>query len=86
MVMLPDESEGMVKVDPGQAEQVLINLVVNARDAMEDGGKLYIETKCVDVDDRYEEQYPEFEAGKYVMLSVSDTGDGMSEEVKRHIL
>ncbi|MCH8064011.1 MAG: PAS domain S-box protein, partial [Chloroflexi bacterium] len=85
MVMLPDENEGMVKVDPGQAEQVLINLVVNARDAMENGGKLYIETKCVDVDNRYEEQYPEFKPGEYVMLSVSDTGDGMSEEVRRHI-
>ena len=85
MVMLPDEKEGMVKVDAGQAEQVLINLVVNARDAMENGGKLYIETKCVDVDDRFEEQYPEFEPGEYVMLSVSDTGEGMSEEVRGRI-
>lgn len=85
MVMLPDEREGMVKVDAGQAEQVLINLVVNARDAMENGGKLYIETKCVDVDDRYEEQYPEFKPGEYVMLSVSDTGEGMSEEVRKRI-
>ena len=64
---------------------MLINLVVNARDAMADGGKLYIQTKCLQVEDRYLEQYPGVEPGEYVLLSVSDTGEGMTEDVRRHI-
>ena len=84
-VVLPGEEEVMAKVDAGQVEQVLINLVINARDAMENGGKLYIETKCVVVDDLYVEQYPEIKPGEYVLISVSDTGDGMSEEIRKRI-
>ena len=62
--------------DPGQMQQVLMNLVVNARDAMPDGGKVIIETKNVD---------SRMPAGPYVYLGVADTGTGMSEEVKRHL-
>ncbi len=76
---------GSVKVDPGQFEQVLVNLVVNARDAMPDGGKLMIETANVDLDESYCTYHPQARPGKFVLLAVSDTGSGMSDEVKEHI-
>jgi two-component system cell cycle sensor histidine kinase/response regulator CckA len=74
-----------VKVDPGQLEQVVANLVVNACDAMPRGGKLTIETKNVRVNADYAQKYQGIEAGDYVMMKVSDTGIGMAETVRSRI-
>jgi two-component system cell cycle sensor histidine kinase/response regulator CckA len=74
-----------VKVDPGQIEQVIMNLAVNARDAMPRGGKLLIETNEVELDDAYAQNHPSVAPGKYVMLALSDTGCGMEKEVLAHI-
>jgi len=76
---------GSVKVDPVRFQQILMNLVVNARDAMPDGGKITIETANVDLDEWYCALHPDVAPGRFVMLSVSDTGAGMSDEVKAHI-
>jgi PAS domain S-box-containing protein len=70
-----------VKVDPGQIEQVLVNLAVNARDAMPSGGRLRIETENVVIDHRYPHAQPGAHPGRYVQVRVSDTGKGMSHEV-----
>jgi PAS domain S-box-containing protein len=69
-----------VLIDPGQLEQVLVNLAINARDAMLDGGALRIDTANVNVDERYAASRPELSLGPYVRLRVSDTGVGMSPE------
>jgi PAS domain S-box-containing protein len=69
-----------VLIDPGQLEQILVNLAVNARDAMPDGGALRIDTANIDVDEEYAASRPELTAGPYVRLRVSDTGAGMSPE------
>jgi PAS domain S-box-containing protein len=74
-----------VKVDPAQMEQVILNLVVNARDAMSTGGQLTIETANVVIDDNYVADHLDTQLGKYVLLAISDTGCGMSPEVKAHI-
>ena len=76
---------GTVHADPHQLEQVVMNLVVNARDAMPQGGKLLIETASVERDASYAQSHPEARAGRYVKLAVIDHGVGMDEETRRHI-
>jgi two-component system cell cycle sensor histidine kinase/response regulator CckA len=73
-----------VRIDPSQVDQVLMNLVVNARDAMPMGGKLTIETTNVRIDDSYCRQHVGFRAGDYVLLAVSDSGVGMDHETLAH--
>jgi two-component system cell cycle sensor histidine kinase/response regulator CckA len=76
---------GQVKAEQSQIEQVMLNLVVNARDAMPDGGKLLIETSNLDVDENLTINFPFLQPGPYVLLTVSDTGTGMDANTRRHI-
>jgi two-component system, cell cycle sensor histidine kinase and response regulator CckA len=85
LVMRLAEDLGKVKVDPKNIEQVILNLVVNARDAMPSGGKLFIETANVELDEAYARIHIPTKPGSFVMLSVGDTGDGMTPEVKERI-
>ncbi|HUX32585.1 MAG TPA: PAS domain S-box protein [Gemmatimonadaceae bacterium] len=86
LVVSPAADLGRVKADPGQIEQVVINLAVNARDAMPQGGRLSIETRNVTVDEAYAGQMGfAIPAGPYVQLSVSDTGVGMDEATRLRV-
>jgi len=78
-------SLGVVRADKGQIEQVLLNLAINAQDAMPEGGTLSIEASNADLDASYAAVHPEVNPGQYVMLSVSDTGMGMDDETIQHI-
>ncbi|MFZ0308211.1 MAG: ATP-binding protein [Candidatus Sulfotelmatobacter sp.] len=85
LVMVPAAGLGAVRADAGQMEQVIMNLAVNARDAMPSGGKLTIETSNVSLDDDYARFHAPLRPGDYVMLAISDTGLGMDSETQSHI-
>jgi len=85
MKTIVDEKIGTVKADPGQIEQVILNLVVNARDAMPEGGRLVIETGNAELDANYFHDPIVITPGPYVVLAVSDTGTGMTPETASHI-
>jgi PAS domain S-box-containing protein len=85
LVMVPAEGLGAVRADAGQIEQVIMNLAVNARDAMPAGGKLTIETSNVSLDEEYARFHAPLRPGNYVMLAISDTGAGMDSETQSHI-
>jgi len=85
LITVAGEDLGVVRADPGQVEQVILNLSVNARDAMPHGGRLVLETANVVLDEVFVRQRPGARAGRYVGLAVSDTGTGISPEVEAHL-
>src|SRR5579864_4902072 len=85
LVMVPGSSLWPVRADAGQIEQVIMNLAVNARDAMASGGKLTIETSNVTLDEDYARVHGPLRPGDYVMVAISDTGNGMDQETQSHI-
>jgi len=82
---IPRQNLGNIEADPSQVEQILVNLAVNARDAMQGGGTLTIETSNVELDDEMVINQPEIKEGSYVLLLVSDNGMGMDAETQSHI-
>jgi len=80
-----DSPLGAINADPGQIEQILLNLAVNARDSMPNGGRLSIEARNSEMDESYREQHPTAIPGRYVMLAVTDTGSGMDRETQLRI-
>ncbi len=85
LAWLPGKNLGLVRLDPSQVDQVLANLCVNARDALEDGGRVTIETDNIAFDESYTAHHPEALAGDYVRIVVSDNGCGMEPEVLAHV-
>lgn len=85
LVSLPENNLGRVRVDPGSIEQVIMNLVVNARDAMPTGGRLTLKTENVRLDHEHARQHLELKRGQYVLLSVTDTGVGMDRATEARI-
>jgi PAS domain S-box-containing protein len=85
LVMVPGPGLGAVRADPGQIDQVIMNLAVNARDAMAQGGKLTIETANVTLDENFARTHTPLTAGDYIMLAISDTGVGMDGETQSRI-
>jgi nitrogen-specific signal transduction histidine kinase/CheY-like chemotaxis protein len=85
LVIIAQPGLGLIYADPGQIQQILMNLIVNARDAMPQGGKLTIETANVDHDKGYVQSHPVVKVGSYAMLAISDNGVGMDETTKAHL-
>jgi signal transduction histidine kinase len=85
IVLLPRSSSAIVEADPGQLDQVVMNLAVNSRDAMPHGGKLIIETGVFDFDEGFAREHPPMTAGRYVMVAISDNGTGMDEATRSRI-
>jgi CheY-like chemotaxis protein len=85
LVMVPGDNLWSVRADAGQIEQVIMNLAVNARDAMPSGGKLTIETANISLDEEYARHHAPLRPGDYVMVAISDTGAGMDPETQSHI-
>jgi PAS domain S-box-containing protein len=85
LVMVPGQSLWAVRADAGQIDQVIMNLAINARDAMPSGGKLTIETSNVTLDEEYARFHAPLRPGDYVMVAISDTGAGMDTETQSHI-
>ena len=85
LVIRTSEDLGAIRADASQMEQVIMNLAVNARDAMPGGGKLLIETSNTELDSAYNTRHPIVRQGRYVLIAVSDTGTGMSAETQAHI-
>jgi hypothetical protein len=85
LVVTLQPNVGFVRADQSQIEQVILNLVVNARDAMPTGGRLLIETSRMDIDEGFEDQHPGLKPGPYVLIAVADTGCGMDRETLKHI-
>lgn len=85
LITKPGEGLGRVKADPNQIEQVLMNLAVNSRDAMPQGGTLTVQTENVEFSAAYAARHVGLQPGQYVMLAVTDTGCGMSEETQAHL-
>ena len=85
LVMVPGPTLGVVRADPGQIDQVIMNLAVNARDAMPQGGKLIIETANVTLDENFARTHAPLTPGNYIMLAISDTGIGMDNETQTRI-
>ncbi len=84
MLTIPGEKLNSVLIDPSKLDQVILNLAINARDAMPDGGKLTIETKNLHLDGESSQMHANVEPGNYVMMIISDTGHGMPPEIKEH--
>jgi PAS domain S-box-containing protein len=80
-----DPGIASVRADPGQIGQVIMNLCINARDAMPRGGQLTLETANLDLDEGYAQTHPEVKPGSYVLLAITDTGSGMTPEIKARI-
>ena len=85
LIYVLPQNLGRVKADPGQIQQVILNLVINARDAMPKGGKLIIETSDIELDENYAHAHFKMPPGRYVLLTVSDTGTGMTREVRERL-
>jgi CheY-like chemotaxis protein/anti-sigma regulatory factor (Ser/Thr protein kinase) len=85
ILIVPRSSSAVVEADPGQLDQIVVNLAVNARDAMPHGGKFILETGAVMFDEAFAEQNQAMRPGKYVLLAVSDTGYGMDEATMSRI-
>jgi signal transduction histidine kinase/ActR/RegA family two-component response regulator len=85
VTLLPAARLGKLKADPGQIEQIVMNLVVNARDAMPRGGRLTVQTNNTELDEHYASEHLGITAGRYVMLAITDTGIGMDKETQAQV-